>query len=106
MRWYVQSFLIVFAVSTVWSQSFDTGILGTITDPSGAVIAGAGIIIKQPATGTVRTVLTASNGAYEVRYLLPGEWVVEVRVSGFRSEKSSPIMIQVGQVARLDFTLQ
>ena len=96
----------VFYAITLWSQSFDTGILGTVNDPSGAVAVGAAITVTQPATGTVRTVQTGPNGAYEIRYLLPGEWAVEVRLSGFRSQKSSPILIQVGQVARVDFTLQ
>src|SRR5437016_10376626 len=95
-----------FGVMPGWAQSFDTGILGAITDSSGALVAGAAVTIAQPAPGTVRTVQTAANGAYEVRYLLPGVWVVEVRMPSFRSEKSAPIMIQVGQVARVDFTLQ
>src|SRR4030095_6085904 len=91
---------------TLWSQSFDTGILGTVSDSSGAVVVGAAITITQPATGTVRMARTAATGTYEVRYLLPGEWMVEVRLPGFRSQKSAPIEIQVGQVARMDFTLQ
>src|SRR5689334_8720307 len=108
---YVSFLLTALAVGTLgvmqlWAQSLDTGILGTVSDPSGAVVVGAGVTITQPATGTTRVVQTAANGTYEVRYLLPGEWVVEVRVSGFRSQKSSPIVIQVGQVARVDFTLQ
>jgi hypothetical protein len=91
---------------TLWSQSFDTGILGTVSDSSGAIVVGAAITITQPATGTVRMARTAATGTYEVRYLLPGEWMVEVRLPGFRSQKSAPIQIQVGQVARMDFTLQ
>jgi Carboxypeptidase regulatory-like domain len=70
------------------------------------VVAGAAITITQPATGTVRAVQTGAAGTYEVRYLLPGEWLVEVRLAGFRSQKSAPFEIQVGQVARMDFTLQ
>src|SRR5262249_35245906 len=92
--------------SVICAQSFDTGILGTVMDPSGAIVVGAAVTITQPATGTVRTVQTAANGTYEVRYLLPGEWVVEVRIQGFQSEKSSPIVLQVGQVARVDFNLK
>src|SRR5215510_5075401 len=97
---------VCFAVlaASAWPQSFDTGILGTVTDPSGAIIAGADITVTQPATGVVRIAKTLPNGGYEIRYLLPGDWVVEVRTTGFRSQKSLPIQIQVGQVARLDFS--
>src|SRR5262249_9109498 len=84
----VWGFLFVLAASG-WGQSFDTGILGAVTDPSGAVIPGAAITVTQPATGVVRTATTTPSGAYEIRYLLPGEWIVEVRTTGFRSQKSS-----------------
>jgi len=42
------------------SQTLDTGILGTIVDPSGATIAGVSLTIIQPATGVRRTVATAA----------------------------------------------
>ena len=111
MGWSIRSVSLVstasvLSIMTLCPQSFDTGILGTVTDPSGAVVAGGDVTLTQPDTGTVRTVQTGPNGAYEVRYLLPGEWVVEVRTRGFQSAKSSPIVIQVGQVARMDFTLK
>ncbi len=88
------------------AQTLDTGILGNVTDPSGAVVAGAAITISQPATGLARSVSTATEGKYEVRYLVPGEYTVEVRASGFRSERRTGINIQIGQQARIDFNLQ
>ena len=48
------------SVVTLWSQSFDTGILGTVSDSSGAIVVGAAITITQPATGTVRMARTAA----------------------------------------------
>ncbi len=93
-------------LATLWSQSVDSGILGTISDSSGALVAGASVTITQPATRMARTVESGPNGAYEVRYLTPGEYVVQVRLAGFRSERSSPIPLRVGQMVRLDFTLQ
>jgi hypothetical protein len=43
------------------------GILGTITDPTGAVIANAVVSITQTATGVRRETQTAADGKYEVR---------------------------------------
>ena len=54
-------------------QTLDTGILGTITDPSGAFLAGVVVNITQIATGVRRATQTAADGKYEVRYLVPGE---------------------------------
>src|SRR5260370_36884844 len=74
------------SVIALWAQSVDTGILGTISDSSGAVIAGATVSITHSATGTLHTVVTGGTGAYEFRYLVPGGYVVDVRQVGFPSE--------------------
>jgi hypothetical protein len=88
------------------SQTLDTAILGTVADPSGAVVVDASVTIIHPATGFNRTVVTSAEGAYEVRYLLPGEYTVEVKASGFRSERRTGIVLQIGQQARISFALQ
>src|SRR6266498_3243261 len=56
------------------AQTLDTGILGNVSDPAGATIAGAKVTISSPTTGVSRTVSTAADGKYEVRYLVPGEY--------------------------------
>src|SRR5215210_3440162 len=83
------------------SQTLDTGILGTVADPSGATIAGASVTIIQTATGVRRTFTTAADGKFEVRYLLPGEYTAEAQAAGFRTERRTGIVIQIGQQARI-----
>ena len=61
---------IVFAALGV-AQTLDTGILGTVTDPGGALVASATVMITLPATGLTRSVITGPEGSYEVRYLTP-----------------------------------
>jgi outer membrane receptor protein involved in Fe transport len=87
------------------AQSVDTGILGTIVDASGAVIPGSEIKITNASTGVEQTVVSGPNGAFEVRYLLPGEYVVQATLSGFRVERTT-VTLRFGQMARLNFTLQ
>jgi hypothetical protein len=96
---------LIFA-SFLRSQTLDTGILGTIVDPSGATIGGVSLTIIQSATGVRRTVATAADGKFEVRYLLPGDYTAEAQAAGFRTERRTGIVIQIGQQARIDFTLQ
>jgi hypothetical protein len=93
-------------MAVVKPQSLDTGILGTVSDPSGAAIGAVTATITQTATGVTHTVTTASDGKYEVRYLLPGEYTVEVQAAGFRAERRKGIVLQIGQQARIDFLLQ
>ena len=98
--------LFAFASGLLRPQTLDTGILGAVTDPTGAVVAGVTVTITQPATGLTRTVKTDSSGNYEVRYLVPGVYTVEAKADGFRTERSAGVVIQIGQQARIDFALQ
>jgi hypothetical protein len=88
------------------AQTLDTAILGIASDPSGAVISGAVVTVTQTATGLTHSVTTGTDGKYEVRYLLPGEYTVEVKTAGFRGERRTGIVIQLEQQARIDFSLQ
>lgn len=99
-------FLLLFLAGLASGQTIDTGILGVVKDPPGAVIAGAVVTITQPATGFTRSVTTAPNGSYEVRYLQPGEYNLEVTMSGFKTDRHSGIVLQISQLARIDVTLQ
>src|SRR5262249_29598865 len=72
------TFFVAIGAFCLPAQTLDTGVLGTITDPTGAVVAGAAVNITQTATGVRRTTQTAADGKYEVRYLVPGEYSIEV----------------------------
>src|SRR5437588_10474557 len=96
----------IVTISPLLAQTIDTGILGTVKESTGAVIAGAPVTISQAATGLSRTVATNGEGYYEVRYLRPGEYSAETHASGFRSERQTGIIIQIGQQARINFTMQ
>jgi outer membrane receptor protein involved in Fe transport len=94
-----------FSAPPAWAQSADTGILGTVSDASGAIVPGSDITITNVATGVVQTVVSGPTGTFEVRYLVPGEYVVQAALSGFRSERTTAT-IRVGQLARLNFVLE
>jgi outer membrane receptor protein involved in Fe transport len=87
------------------AQTLDTGILGTVTDPTGAVVVGTAVTIVQAAQGVSKTATTDTGGRYEVRYLVPGEYTVEAKAQGFRAERQSGIVIQIGQLAQINFEL-
>src|SRR5579864_5592060 len=60
-------------------------IVGTVTDPSGAVVSGAKVAITNLATGQVLEVTTNSSGAYNSGALAPAQYKVQVSARGFRS---------------------
>src|SRR5262245_28223836 len=99
-------FGIAATLGCIYSQTVDTGILGTVIDATGAVVPEASITITQPDSRFTRTITTSAAGKYEIRYLVPGEYTTEVKASGFRSERQTGIVLQVGQQARIDYSLQ
>jgi outer membrane receptor protein involved in Fe transport len=98
--------ILLMAAVALPAQTLDTAILGSVSDPSGASVSGAQVAVTHPATGQTRSVTTGADGHYEVRYLLPGEYTVEVKAQGFRAERRTGLVIQINQQARIDFALQ
>ena len=101
-----RSVLFLLLAGSGLAQTLDTAILGVITDPSGASVPSAEITITQPATGFTQRITANHEGAYELRYLRPGEYTVDVAASGFAPERRTNVSVQTGQAARLNFTLQ
>jgi hypothetical protein len=79
---------------------------GTITDPSGATIAGAKVSITNKATGVTRDVTADSAGLYSAPNLLPGEYEVTVAAPGFSTTKESNITLAVGAQQALNVALR
>jgi outer membrane receptor protein involved in Fe transport len=94
-----------FGAPPLFAQSVDTGILGTVVDTSKALVPGATITVTNRSTGVVNTVVSDANGAFEIRYLGPGEHVVDVSLQGFNAQRTT-IVLRVAQMMRLDFSLQ
>ncbi len=82
-----------------------SGIDGTVIDPSGAVIPGAQITIRNVATGVSRSVTADSRGHYRAILLQPGDYEVTGAYSGFATVKRSGIRLQVGVTATIDLEL-
>ena len=69
---------------------------GTVTDSSGAVIPNVQVVIKNEATGEVRTVTVGSAGVYAAPNLLPGTYDVSVTAPGFQTTEQKGIVLTVG----------
>ncbi|MFN3325509.1 MAG: TonB-dependent receptor domain-containing protein [Bryobacteraceae bacterium] len=81
-------------------------ITGTVRDASGAAIPGAEIVITNIATNQVRQATTNEAGTYTVPFLVPGRYRTEAKSSGFKTAVEPSRLLQVGDVARVDFTLE
>src|ERR1700691_741847 len=92
--------------STANAQVTGATLSGTVTDPSGSVIAGAEVAIKNLGTGIVRTVTTDSAGLYSAPNLIPGSYEVAVTASGFSRAVQTNLTLSVGQEQSLNLALK
>ena len=95
------------AATSQAQQSATATLSGIITDPNGAVIAGAEITATQKATGVERVTTTNDEGHYVLTNLPPGEYDVKVQAAQFATKISqSAVVLQVGQNVTLDTSLE
>src|SRR5579885_772179 len=78
---------------------------GTITDKTGAAIAGADVKVTSQATGSVRETKTDETGHYIVNYLPVGVYTIRVEFQGFQPGESRDQKLQVDESRELDFSL-
>jgi len=79
---------------------------GTVRDGSGAMVPGAGVVLKNVATGISRQQITNSAGQYVAAAMPPGAYELTVTARGFRTYKAEGVILRVAQNARIDITLQ
>jgi hypothetical protein len=90
-----------FAQTTVGTGS----IVGTVSDPSGAVIRGADVTITNLATGQTIQLITNSSGAFNSGALIPGSYKTRIAAKGFNSV-GAPTTVLVGNTATVNVTMQ
>lgn len=96
----------VLLLSQAGAQLYAGSIAGTVTDPSGAVVAGVKVQAKDEAKGFVFTGTSDSAGRYVIRQLPPANYTVTATASGFTTERQTGITIDVNQNSTVDFALK
>jgi hypothetical protein len=100
----ILSVLVVAAMiaPSLMAQSLTSGDLtGTVTDPSGAVVTGATVMLRNDATGQTRTTTSNSNGNYRFSLLPPGTYTITVNAAGF-SKTQTTASVNIGQASIAD----
>lgn len=101
------AFLIAAVTSNnLYGQAVSATVLGTITDSTGAVIAGAPVLITEIKTGTSRTTKSNASGNYEFNDLPPGMYEVTVEHPGFKKAKAKAVEVLINSDVRVNLALQ
>jgi hypothetical protein len=100
------SLLLLAAVcaQSIFAQTTNGSIRGTITDPAGAVLPKATAFVKHVATNTERRVAAREDGTFSADNLQPGEYEVRIEASGFKKELTQ-ITLLTGANVELSFSL-
>ena len=92
--------------SSSWGQEATGRIVGTVSDPTGAVVPGVQITVTNTATGISRDTRTNPDGYYQVLSLPIGNYKVTAEHEGFRKVVSDQYKLLINQVLRLDIALR
>ena len=90
----------------VAAQTVTGSITGQVTDPSGAVVAGATVTAENVATSVKTTATTNGAGVYTLRFLPIGSYKVTVDAKGFASTNVAPFALEIDQTAKIDVGLK
>ena len=96
--------VILFAVTSPAQSTFGE-FTGTVKDPSGAVIAGCTVTVKNLGTSAIRTATTDTTGAYTVVNLEPGNYEITMEAPGFQKVTFTNLPLQTRETVRRDGTL-
>ncbi len=89
-----------------WPQDTNGRVVGTISDPTGAVIAGAKVTVTNTATQVSRKTTTDHEGYYQVLAVPIGNYQVTAEHEGFRTVMSSEQKLLINQTLRIDIRME
>ncbi len=98
--------LLALTASSVFAQSDSSGLSGTITDSSGAVVANAKIRIHNDALGTDRDASSNEGGNFTLTNLTPGTYSLHVEAAGFQTTTLNDVRVDPNIGRRVDVTLR
>jgi carboxypeptidase family protein len=98
--------LFLCAGSTAFAQAGRGTVSGLVTDPGGALVSGAQVVLLNQATGVKQHTTTSSAGLYTFISLNPGSYQVTVSEKGFKNAAHDKVTVTVDQVTEVNITLE
>jgi hypothetical protein len=105
-RWTAILPAIAIATATAWAQLGGGSLVGTITDPSGAAVAGAKVTVQNRDTGVSRSAESNETGYYEFPLLPAGSYILQAEMNGFRKATTAEFPVNTGSRAKVDLRME
>lgn len=104
---YPRSLLLgLFASVSIWSQSYQGGIRGAVTDQAGAMVVGVKVTLTDESAGATRSTLTTEAGEYVFTQVVPATYSVTAEAPGFKKFERKGVAIATQQFVTLDLKLE
>jgi hypothetical protein len=103
-RFFLLPLFLILASAMVFAQA-NSELTGIVTDQTGAVVAGANIVLVDPATGTTKTTVSSSTGLFDISGLNPATYNLKITLKGFENYAQNGIVINVSSTVRKDVKL-
>jgi hypothetical protein len=98
--------LVVVALSALaFGQATTGSVYGTVSDPSGAILADASVTVKNIQTGATRSTQTTDSGSYTFPVIEPGNYEVSVAIAGFQPQTQHGVRVDANQNVHVNFEL-
>ena len=91
---------------SLFAQEFRATVTGSVTDSSGAKMAGVKIDVRNLATGVNVATTTNGDGLFQTPFLSPGSYNISATASGFKSAVKENVELRVGDRLQSDFVMQ
>jgi hypothetical protein len=88
------------------AQAVYGSIIGTVTDPQGAAVAGAKVTVTSLTKGTSEETTTNADGNYSVTHLIPDTYNVKAEAPGFKAFETKNVLVSADTAARVDGQFQ
>jgi hypothetical protein len=92
--------------TALFAQEYRGTFSGSVTDPQGAAIPGAKVVVTETRTGTKATVASDAAGAYSFQFLAPGEYEITAEAAGFKRFVRQGLTLSAGQRPVIDIRLE
>src|SRR3982074_2065233 len=98
--------LVVLLCSVASAQLPTSTLNGTVTDPQGAAVTNAKVILTSLATGVAREATSNAQGFYTFANVVPGDYRVDVGSPTFAKAEMKEVRLEVGHAFTLDVSLK
>jgi hypothetical protein len=98
--------VVSWAASTGSAQVLYGSVVGTVTDPSGALIPKATVTLRNVAMGQIKETTADEAGYYSILDIPEGKYDLSVSATGFRPYLEKDVVITINTVRRVDITMQ